>query len=493
MLPVILFIFSLILLWIIQKKVLKGLDIPGPKGVPIFGNAFELSSQTPYVQLHKWSKKYGGVFKIQIFNEEIVVLNENDAVREALLSEDFAGRPYSWRTNFSTPGGYKDIAFRDSSQGWKKLRKIAHRGLKQFGDGMGRIAVLASDDIQDCIMRFKSNGETPFDPREAVEKCLANIMSSLLVGERIDESSEDYHSVRFIVESDKRIAPSGPGAELDMFPWLRFFGNESYKILKETVVKRNKLFSSWMEKTEYKINLHSDESRSVCEVLQQHHKQGDITKDEVYGVLQDLLIAGIATTSTTLKAFLLILVNKPDVQKKIQAEIDDVIGDGRLPTFADRHNMPYSQAAVLEILRYSTTTTLSVPHKTLCDTSVGGYKVPSGTMVLMNLWALHHDEKYFDEPYEFKVERFLDDNGKCLSAHERKSFLPFGIGKRECLGEAMAKLRMFLFITSLLQKLDILPEDKNNPPDPDPTKFEYSISNLPGPFNIVVKDRENEQ
>ncbi|CAH1782100.1 unnamed protein product [Owenia fusiformis] len=489
MLPVILFIFSLILLWIIQK-VLKRLDIPGPKGVPIFGNAFELSSQTPYDQLHKWSKKYGGVFKIQIFNEEIVVLNENDVVREALLSEDFAGRPYSWRLNFFTPGGDKDIGFRDLSHGWKKVRKIAHRGLKQFGDGMDRIALLASDEIQDCIMRFKSNGDTPFDPRETVVNCIANIMSSLLVGERIDENSDDFHSVHFMVEIGKSLAPSGPGAELDTFPWLRFFGNETFKTLKEFVVKRDKLFSSWMKKAENKLSLPSEKSRSVSEVLQQHYEQGDITRDEVFGVMQNLLLAGIITTSTTLEAFLLILVNKPDVQKKIQAEIDDVIGDGRLPTFADRHNMPYSEAAVLEILRYSTTTTLSLPHKTLCDTSVGGYKVPCGTMVWMNLWALHHDEKYFDEPYEFKVERFLDDDGKLLSAYERKSFLPFGIGKRECLGEAMAKLRMFLFVTSLLQKLDILPEDKNNPPDPDPTKFVHGLTNLPGQFNIVVKERK---
>ncbi|CAH1789969.1 unnamed protein product, partial [Owenia fusiformis] len=179
MLPLILFVFSLILLLIIQKKALKGLDIPGPKGVPIFGNAFELVSQTPYVQLQRWSKKYGDVFKIQIFNEEIVVLNENDVVREALLSEDFAGRPNSWRINFIIPGGDKNIVFRDLSQGWKKVRKIAHRGLKQFGDGMDRIAILSSDEIQYCIMRFKSNGETPFDPREAVEKCIANIMFSL--------------------------------------------------------------------------------------------------------------------------------------------------------------------------------------------------------------------------------------------------------------------------------------------------------------------------
>ncbi|CAH1782099.1 unnamed protein product, partial [Owenia fusiformis] len=237
MLPVIIFVFSLILLWIIQKKVLKRLDIPGPKGVPIFGNAFELDPQTPYVQLHKWSKKYGGVFKIQIFNEEIVVLNENDVVREALLLEDFAGRPHSWRLNFLIPGGDKDIGFRDLSQGWKKVRKIAHRGLKQFGDGMDRIALLASDEIQDCIMRFKSNGDTPFDPREDVVNCIANIMSSLLVGERIDENSEAFHSVHFMVEIGKSITPSGPGAELDTFPWLRFFGNETFKTLKEFVVK----------------------------------------------------------------------------------------------------------------------------------------------------------------------------------------------------------------------------------------------------------------
>ncbi|CAH1801463.1 unnamed protein product, partial [Owenia fusiformis] len=111
--------------------------------------------------------------------------------------------------------------------------------------------------------------------------------------------------------------------------------------------------------------------------------------------------------------------------------------------------------------------------------------------VWMNIWALHHDEKYFDEPYEFKVERFLDDDGNLLPGNERKSFLPFGVGKRECLGEAMAKVRMFLFVTSLLQRLEIFPEDKNNPPDPDPTKFTYAIAIQPGPFNIFVKDRES--
>ncbi|CAH1801461.1 unnamed protein product, partial [Owenia fusiformis] len=215
-----------------------------------------------------------------------------------------------------------------------------------------------------------------------------------------------------------------------------------------------------------------------------HYKQGEISQDEIHGTLFDILVAGIITTSSTLKSFLMILVNHPDVQKNIQAEIDDVIGDGRLPTFADRHNMHYTEAAILEILRYSTTTTLSIAHKTLCDTSVGGYKVPYGTQVWMNIWALHHDEKYFDEPYEFKVERFLDEEGNLLPGNERKSFLPFGVGKRECLGEAMAKVRMFLFVTSLLQKLEIFPEDKNNPPDPDPTKFTYGISIQPGPFNI---------
>ncbi|CAH1801462.1 unnamed protein product, partial [Owenia fusiformis] len=267
-------------MWIIQKRVWKRLDIPGPRGLPVIGNAFQMISQTPYVQLHEWSKRHGNVFKIQMFNEEIVVLSENDVMREALLekSEDFAGRPFSWRINFVTPGGDKDITFRDLSQDLKRVKKIAHRGLKQFGDGMDRIAILASDEIQDCISRFQSHGNTPFDPRESVDQCITNIMTVLLVGEQIDKSSHEFQLVCDLVKSMERCGSGGLGAELDMFPWLRYFGNESFEILKEHKSIREKLFSDWMNTAEKKLSLHSDEtrSRSVCEVFHQHYKQGEI-------------------------------------------------------------------------------------------------------------------------------------------------------------------------------------------------------------------------
>ncbi|CAH1788064.1 unnamed protein product [Owenia fusiformis] len=493
MLPAILFILSLIFVWIVKKILWKGLDIPGPKGTPIFGNAFQLDQNAPFVQFLLWSRQYGSVFKIQLFNEEVVVLNDYDVIKEALLekSGDFAGRPSSWRMKFITPGGHEDIIWRDLGPDLKKLKKIAHSGLKQFGDGMDRITSLASDEIQDCITRFRSNNGVPFDPRELVGQCIINIMIGLVLGENVNKDSVDFKLMCYMLDTMDRCGAAGMGKELDMFPWLRFFGNSSYKILKEYNEIRERLLSSWIQRSEYKLSMHTEEARSVTETLLQHYKLGNITRNEMHGVLIDILLGGIVTTESTLKAFLLILINKPEVQKNIQREIDDCIGDDRLPTFKDRHNMPYTEAAILEILRYSTTSTLSIPHKALCDTSVGGYKIPRGTVLWMNIWGMHHDEKYFDDPYEFKVERFLDKNGNLILAHDRKSFLPFGVGKRECLGEAMAKVRMFLFVTGLLQKLEIVPEDINNPPDPDPAKFVCAITNQPGPFNIVVKDRRN--
>ena len=116
---------------------------------------------------------------------------------------------------------------------------------------------------------------------------------------------------------------------------------------------------------------------------------------------------------------------------------------------------------------------IDVPHKTICDVEIEGYNIPKGTTIHANLWTLHEDEDFWGDPYTFRPERFLDDKGQFLSpdTDERKHVMMFGNGPRVCAGRLFALYRLFLWIVTLVQHFDILPEDPNNIPSENVNQF----------------------
>lgn len=150
--------------------------------------------------------------------------------------------------------------------------------------------------------------------------------------------------------------------------------------------------------------------------------------------------------------FLQTLIRHPNVAKKIQAEIDEVVGQCRLPTLDDRKNLHYTEASIREILRLETLVPSSIVHNSMEDTKLMGYNVPKNTPVFPGLYEFHKDESLWDNPLTFNPERFLDSQGK-LSLKLDKS-LPFGAGRRLCAGETFARNMMFLITSALLQNFD---------------------------------------
>ncbi|KAJ8021825.1 Cytochrome P450 1B1 [Holothuria leucospilota] len=97
-----------------------------------------------------------------------------------------------------------------------------------------------------------------------------------------------------------------------------------------------------------------------------------------------------------------LLVQHPDVQAKVAAEVDKVVGRDRLPCLNDRDNLPYTTATLFEVMRYSSIVPISLPHATTKQVQIGGYTLPEGTWVLVNLYSMHYDEKLWDNPFQFK-------------------------------------------------------------------------------------------
>lgn len=139
----------------------------------------------------------------------------------------------------------------------------------------------------------------------------------------------------------------------------------------------------------------------------------------------------------------------------MQEEIDRVIGREREPSFNDRMNMPYTEATILEIHRVVTLVPLSVPHRNVKDTHIFGHFIPKNTVILPNIWAVHHDVKIWKDPDNFRPERFLDKN----EPNKSEFVISFSIGKRACAGEPLARMELFLYFVSLLQTFEFVPPD----------------------------------
>ncbi|KAF7254019.1 Steroid 17-alpha-hydroxylase/17,20 lyase, partial [Varanus komodoensis] len=153
------------------------------------------------------------------------------------------------------------------------------------------------------------------------------------------------------------------------------------------------------------------------------------------------------------------------VQQKIHDELEKVLSFNRYPLLKDRQHLPYLEATISEVLRIQPVAPLLIPHEALEDTSIGEYIIPKGTHVIINLWSIHHDEKEWDKPKEFNPGRFLDEDGNRIYSPS-PSYFPFGAGIRVCLGEALAKMELFLFLAWTLQRFTLSVPEGHVLPEP---------------------------
>lgn len=201
--------------------------------------------------------------------------------------------------------------------------------------------------------------------------------------------------------------------------------------------------------------------------------------------LVDFLFAAVVTVPTQMAFLMQHLLLNPKCVAIIQAELDDVVGRGRLPTLDDRVHLSYTEAAIREILRLETIAPTAIGHRAVKDTKLEGFDVKGGTNVFATLYALNRDPGIWGEDVDqFKPERFLDENGK-LSLKLDQS-LPFGHAGRLCPGETFARNSFFLVATSLLQNFDInLPANETI----DLDKTIGGFIRFPPPFRVQVTER----
>ena len=367
-----------------------------------------------------------------------------------------------------------DIIFASSNKKTMTMRKMFHRALGFYGDGIEHFNQMNEDELIQVIENLKLTKKCDFDLHALITKSMANTLVRLLNG-----TCPTHHDCEAILEFAETGGSfiSSMGFFFDFIPIIRFlpgfFRNKYRRIIASRDHMLDKFYFSVRETVD---NTSGEEIGFVAKLIQQqleiNQRAGTeyISENNMMGMILDIIGASQETTSTVLANTFAIMLTHPHVAKTIREEIDEHVGSSRLPNESDKRNMHYTMATIYEVLRYTSPAALGVPHRASKDKNFEGYFVAKGTLLIYNNWYIHHDQNLWHEPWVFKPERLLDDEGKLLphDSKERRNILTFSTGQRDCLGKNFGMSRVFHYLTAVLQSFDIEPASDGQLPVTDP-------------------------
>ncbi|NXY84706.1 CP1A5 protein, partial [Alcedo cyanopectus] len=300
--------------------------------------------------------------------------------------------------------------------------------------------------------------EKSFDPYQCLVVSVANVICAMCFGKRYDHNDQELLDV--VNASDQFDDVAAAGNPADFIPVLQYLPSRAITFMKDY----NKLFLHFLQKivkehydTYDKNNIRDITDSLIEQCLEKKVETKtsvQIPKDKIVNLVNDLFGAGFDTVTTALSWSLMYLVKYPNIQKKIQEELDQTIGRERRPRLSDRGSLPYTEAFILEMFRHSSYMPFAIPHSTTKDTVLNGYYIPKDRCVFVNQWQVNHDEKLWKDPETFNPERFLSADGTKVNKVDGEKVLVFGLGKRKCIGEPIARWQVFLFLSTLLQQLE---------------------------------------
>lgn len=407
-------------------------------------------------------------------------------VQEVLITQgdNFLDRPVSPLYNEAFKGNGISVS---NGYRWRRQRHFSVSHINHFGDGK---RTLEYNILRECAYLTEAIQEdigVAFDPHTKINNAVAKVIGYLVFGKCFDKSSTDFQTLLDLTAESVSLVHTPLAQLYDICPWLmrRLPGP------RETILSNYSKVAAFLRK---QIEIHKKDWDPF------HHRDfidsyiGEIDKrrndreagfrvENLAFCTLDMFEAGTQTMTSTLRWALLFMMKYPEVQKEVQAEIDRVVGQSRQPCLADKVNMPYTNAVLHETQRVGNILPFNAPRVARRDTTLGGYLIPAGTMVITSLSSVLNDKSEWETPDEFNPNHFLDSQG---FFRKREAFFAFSAGKRMCLGEQLAQMELFLFFTSLLQRFTFT--------SPGGTQSSLETQGIavisPRPFKVYVSTRQ---
>ncbi|XP_061259287.1 steroid 17-alpha-hydroxylase/17,20 lyase-like isoform X2 [Bos javanicus] len=414
----------------------------------------------------KLQEKYGPIYSFRLGSKTTVMIGHHQLAREVLLKKgkEFSGRPKVATLDILSDN-QKGIAFADHGAHWQLHRKLALNAFALFKDGNLKLEKIINQEANVlCDFLATQHGEA-IDLSEPLSLAVTNIISFICFNFSFKNEDPALKAIQNV--NDGILEVLSKEVLLDIFPVLKEnFSSDSITNLLHILIQA-------------KVNADNNNAGpdQDSKLLSNRH---------MLATIGDIFGAGVETTTSVIKWIVAYLLHHPSLKKRIQHDIDQIIGFNRTPTISDRNRLVLLEATIQEVLRIRPVAPMLIPHKAVIDSSIGDLTIDKGTDVVVNLWALHHNEKEWQHPDLFMPERFLDPTGKQLISPSL-SYLPFGAGPRSCVGEMLARQELFLFMSRLLQRFNLeIPDDGKLPSLEGHASLVLQIK----PFKVKIEVRQ---
>ncbi|XP_017376778.2 cytochrome P450 2C18, partial [Cebus imitator] len=429
-----------------------------------------------------FSKVYGPVFTVYFGLKPIVVLHGYEAVKEALIDhgEEFSGRgsfPVAEKVNKGL-----GILFSNGKK-WKEIRRFSLMTLRNFGMGKRSIEDRVQEEARCLVEELRKTSALPCDPTFILGCAPCNVICSVVFHKRFDYKDQRFLNLMEKFNENLRLLSSPWIQVCNNFPVLiDYLPGSHNKVLKNFAYVKSYVLERIKEHQE-SLDVNNPRDFIDCFLIkmeqEKHNQQSEFTTENLIATVTDVFGAGTETTSTTLRFGLLLLLKYPEVTAKVQEEIERVVGRNRSPCMQDRSHMPYTDAVVHEIQRYIDLIPTNLPHAVTCDVKFRNYLIPKGTTIITSLTSVLHNDKEFPNPEMFDPGHFLDKSGNFKKSDY---FMPFSTGKRMCVGEGLARMELFLFLTTILQNFNL--KSQVDPKDIDITPIANAFGRVPPLYQL---------
>ncbi|XP_076048581.1 cytochrome P450 2L1-like isoform X2 [Oratosquilla oratoria] len=425
-----------------------------------------------------------------------ILISDFAIIKNAFGHPNITGRADLF--SFAIASYFKNVGIINSSGSqWQNARRFALRHLKDFGLGKTSLENTIIPEVNHLINEIVKEEGKPMEISNALNVSVLNVLWKLVADQRYNINDEELLFFQNIIHEIFETL-QGPIVFLDYLPWLLqilpcWVIN---KVMKVDIIEYNRnTLHGFLKKIieEHKKSRIPHNPRDYIDAYldqeeEEKHNPNSSFKLEFLDLLVtigDLFVAGSDTSSSTFRWMIALMAVNPDVQTKVQAEIDAAVPCDRVPNLNDRKNLQYLEAMLNEVHRHASFGPLGLPHLVSEDTDLEGYILPKGSIVMANIFSCHFDSRYWKYPVKFYPEHFIDENGKCMT--KREGFLPFSIGRRVCPGETLARMELFLFTSAVLQQFTIKsPPGEKIVAEADPNKHLFHHVK---PYKVVFERR----
>ncbi|KAF5660888.1 cytochrome P450 monooxygenase [Fusarium heterosporum] len=483
-----------------QRRKKGAKEPPGPRGWPILGNAPELASSDGNLIpiFNKWFKEYGDVMQFSILGEKQVVISSEKITRDLFVTR---GSKYSSRGTphaISHMFNYMNPTLETNDEKWKRQRKLIHQA----------VSITATDKYL-AVMEEEANTtlrDLIGDP-ESFDKHLARysfgVLTRSMLGFQVKTGDDPYivHVLNQIDEILKGFRPDEYPS--NVFPFLRVFPTWLVPSLGKMERLRKETYAgirAMQEKVQRSVE-DGTAGISTYRHFIEHRDEYELSDDEAGYAFETIIDAGVASPHNVLLTFLFLMMEYPEWQRKLQKQVDRVVGEDRLPCFQDISDLPVVRAVVKESIRYRTINAeLGIPHRLETDDIYEGYFFPKHTIFHGNLGAILMDKQMYPDQQLFNPARWLENSyptyKEPLSEYPNlKNYVAFGFGRRACPGYDFSERTLVILVAQIAWACEI-----SKPIDPgtnEPVEITLRHGPTPNPkplaFPCIIRPRSTDK